>query len=181
MSDAAPVAPFPARLHIGGTEKRAGWEILNAQPGPHVDHVGDCVDLSRFADESFDEVYASHVYEHLGYQEDLPKALAEVHRVLKPGGTFRISVPDLEILCRLFLHPDLTLPQRYHVMRMMFGGQIDAFDFHKVGLNWTILCALLGNARFRSAQRVESFGLFQDCSVLRFEGQPISLNVEATK
>lgn len=181
MSATPDVAAAPSRLHIGGTEGRAGWEILNVQPGPNVDHVGDCADLSRFADESFDEVYASHVYEHLGYQEQLPKALAEVRRILKPGGTLRISVPDLDMLCRLFLHPDLALPARFHVMRMMFGGQVDPFDFHKVGLNWTILSALLGNAGFTSARRVESFDLFQDCSVLRFGGQPISLNVEATK
>jgi predicted SAM-dependent methyltransferase len=171
----------PLRLHIGGIERRAGWQILNIQPGPLVDHVGDCTDLSRFAEGSVDEVYASHVYEHLGYQQELPRALAEIHRILKPGGILRIAVPDLEILCRLFIHPDLTLPERFHVMRMMFGGQIDPFDFHKVGLNWEILSDYLGRARFRTARRVASFELFQDCSVLRFAGHPISLNVEATK
>ena len=41
------------RLHVGGREPRAGWEILNILPGPGVDHVGDAVDLSRFADGTF--------------------------------------------------------------------------------------------------------------------------------
>lgn len=173
--------PAPLRLHIGGTERRAGWQILNIQPGPAVDYVGDCTDLSRFAEASVEEVYASHVYEHLGYQQELPRALAEIYRVLKPGGVLKISVPDLDVLCRLFVHPELALPERFHVMRMMFGGQGNPFDFHKVGLNWEILCDFLGQAGFRSATRVASFGLFQDCSVLQFAGNPISLNVEATK
>ena len=44
------------RLHIGGREKRPGWEILNVNPAPDVDHLGNAIDLSRFADGSFAEV-----------------------------------------------------------------------------------------------------------------------------
>ena len=47
------------RLHIGGRTPRAGWKILDVNPGPHVDFVGNCRDLSRFADGSVAEVYAS--------------------------------------------------------------------------------------------------------------------------
>lgn len=83
------------RLHIGGTEVKAGWKILNVQPGPGVDYIGDCSDLSQIADGSVDEIYASHVLEHLGYVEKLPRAHTEFHRVLKkgeaPGSAFRIS------------------------------------------------------------------------------------------
>lgn len=181
MTEAAPITTEPIRLHIGGVEPRPGWKILNVQAGPHVDFIGECSDLSQFEDESVDEAYASHVYEHLGYQQELPRALAEIYRILKPGGILRIAVPDLDVLCQLFVHPDLALQDRFHVMRMIFGGQIDPFDFHKVGLNWQILCDFLGRARFGSARRVESFGLFQDCSTIMFAGHSISLNVEATK
>ena len=48
------------KLHIGGKLSAAGWEILNVFDGPNVDHVGDAVDLSRFDDATFAEVYASH-------------------------------------------------------------------------------------------------------------------------
>jgi predicted SAM-dependent methyltransferase len=171
----------PLRLNIGGTESRAGWKILNIQPGPNVDFIGDCTDLSQFASDSVDEVYASHVYEHLNYMVELPKALAEVFRVLKPGGTFKVGVPDLDVLCRLYIHPGLNFPDRYFVMRMIYGGQTDPYDFHKVGLNWEILTTLLANTGFKTARRVKFFELFNDCSAIVFAGEPISLNVEASK
>ena len=65
------------RLHIGGHEAKSGWEVLDARPGPHVDHVGNALDLSRFEDGCFAEVYASHVLEHFDYADELPRALAE--------------------------------------------------------------------------------------------------------
>lgn len=40
-------------------------------------------------------VYSSHVLEHLALN-DLVAALAEIHRVLAPGGIFRSVLPDLE-------------------------------------------------------------------------------------
>ncbi len=41
-------------------QKDQEQEILNVFDWPNVDHVGDAVDLSRFADATFTEVYASH-------------------------------------------------------------------------------------------------------------------------
>ena len=51
------------RLHIGGKIKIPGWEIIDVNPGPHVDHVGNAADLSRFESGTFSEIYASHVLE----------------------------------------------------------------------------------------------------------------------
>jgi predicted SAM-dependent methyltransferase len=181
MPDSSLQSAQPFRLHIGGTEPRAGWKILNIQPGPHVDFIGNCTDLSQFANESIDELYASHVYEHLGYQAELPKALVEACRVLKPSGVFKIAVPDLEMLCKLYIHPELNIPDRFYVTRMIYGGQTDPFDFHKIGLNWEILTAMLAQAGFKTARRVKSFDLFHDCSTIELAGKPISLNIEASK
>lgn len=176
-----PTAADGIKLHIGGREKRDGWMILDALPGPTVDHVGNCTDLSFLPDASCAEVYASHVLEHLGYDSELPKTLAGIYRVLRPGGRLRAAVPDLETLCRLFLDRSLDGNGRFHVMRMMFGGRTTAYDVHYAGLNFEFLSAYLREVGFRDIRRVPEFGLFNDTSTLVFGNVPISLNVEARK
>ena len=176
-----PTAADGIKLHIGGREKRDGWMILDALPGPTVDHVGNCTDLSFLPDASCAEVYASHVLEHLGYDSELPKTLAGIYRVLRPGGRLRAAVPDLDTLCRLFLDRSLDGNGRFHVMRMMFGGRTTAYDVHYAGLNFEFLTAYLREVGFRDIRRVPEFGLFNDTSTLVFGNAPISLNVEARK
>jgi predicted SAM-dependent methyltransferase len=181
---AAPAKAPPAdgiKLHIGGQEKREGWSILDPLPGPIVDYVGNCNDLSFLADESCSEVYASHVLEHLGYNGEIQKTLKGIHRVLKPGGLLRVSVPVLNTLCRLFLHPPLDAAARFHVMRMMFGGRVTDYDVHHVGLTFEFLGGFLSGAGFRDIMRVPEFGLFNDTSSQRFGGVLISLNMQAWK
>lgn len=169
------------RLHIGGKQVHPAWKILNALAGEGVDFLGDLRDLSSFADESFDAVYASHVLEHLSYNAVLVDALKGVRRILRPGGKFMVSVPDLDVLCRLFVHDKLNGQDRFQVMRMMFGGQLDAYDFHYVGLNGEFLSSFLVQAGFKEAYRVPSFGIFQDTSETRFGGVAISVNMVAVR
>lgn len=170
----------PVRLHIGGVEPRAGWILLNIQPGPGVDHVGSCTSLP-FPDASIDEIYASHVLEHLSFVDELPQALREMQRVLKPGGVARISVPDFEIICSLFASPHFPKDQRYALMTVAFGGQTDPHDFHKVGLTYDLLGHFALHAGFTRMRRVPEFGLFEDSSGAAILGVPLSLNVEITK
>lgn len=169
------------RLHIGGKQVREGWEILNVQPGPGVDHVGNCTDLSTFADGSVAEIYGSHVFEHLTYADELPKALGECHRVLAADGKLMISVPDMQMLSWLYIKPGLQVEDRLQIMRILFGGQTDEHDLHKVGFSYDTLCWFLGRAGFRRAEQVERFGIFEDSSDLKIDGEYLSLNVVATK
>lgn len=173
--------PAPLRLHVGGQAPHPDWKILDIEPRAHSDYVGSCTDLSQFADGSVLEIYASHVLEHLGYQHDLVTALREFHRVLEPGGYLRVSVPDLTTLCSLFVDASLKADERFHVMRMMFGGQIEPSDFHYVGLSDEFLTGYLNTVGFVDIQRVDDLGLFDDTSRLVFSGRRISLNVTARK
>ncbi len=171
------------RLHIGGLIKAQGWEILNAVPGPDVDHLGNARDLSQFPDNTFTDVYASHVVEHLDYaKNELLDTLKEWRRVLVPGGKVYVSVPNMDVLCGLFLdRVKLSAAERFFVMRMMFGGHVDQYDYHVVGLNQDFLSGFLANAGYTNFQRVRTFGLFKDTSDMVFKGVPISLNVTAQK
>lgn len=170
------------KLHIGGQVRVDGWEVLNAVPADCVDHLGNANDLSRFPDGTFEAVYASHVLEHFDYKDELLKTLKEWHRVLEPGGKLYVSVPDMDVLCRLYIErKQLNGSERFHVMRMMFGGHIDEYDYHLVGLNDELLAAFLQEAGFVGLGRVPAFGFFQDTSLMAFRGVAISLNVVASK
>ena len=48
------------------------------------------------ADESVDVVYSSHMLDHLD-REGADRFLAEAHRVMQPGATIRIAVPDIRL------------------------------------------------------------------------------------
>jgi SAM-dependent methyltransferase len=63
--------------------------IAQAHPGIST-LVGDVVAGLDVPDAAFDRVVAIHVLEHL---PNLPPALDEVRRVLKPGGLFEIVIP----------------------------------------------------------------------------------------
>ncbi len=170
------------RLHIGGKQAHPEWEIINAIAAPEVDHVGNAKDLSRFEDNTFSELYGSHVLEHFDYAKELNEVLLEWYRVLKPGGKLYISVPDLNVLSELILKKDkLDLNQRFHVMRMMFGGQVDEYDYHKVGLNFDFLQSYLIEAEYTNIRKVDEFSIFEDTSNFKPYGVPISLNVIAEK
>jgi predicted SAM-dependent methyltransferase len=168
------------KLHIGGWQSRDDWKILDILPRPGADFLGSITDLSKFESGSIEAIYASHVLEHVS-QNDMANALAGIIRVLIPGGTFMASVPDLDVLSHLFISPSLSIDQKFHVMRMIFGGQTDAADFHYIGLNHQILHRYLQNAGFGRIERVRSFGLFTDTSELETYGQRISLNMIAVK
>ena len=58
--------------------------------------VGDCTDLSRFPDGSFDRVVASNLLEHLE-RPMAEKMLAEAARVLRPGGRLVLIQPNFRL------------------------------------------------------------------------------------
>jgi len=170
------------KLHIGGKVRADGWEVVNALPGPYVDHVCNANDFSRFDSNTFSAIYASHVVEHFDYRGELQKTLKEWLRVLEPGGKLYISVPDLDILAKLLLAKnELTVKERFEVMCMIFGGHMDKYDYHLTGLNEDFMTIILKNIGYVNILRVNEFGLFDDTSCWRFKGVAISLNMSAEK
>lgn len=171
------------RLHIGGKEAHPDWKILDIEDRPEVDFIGDAADLSQFADESVDAIYASHVLEHFYHSlnNELIKTLTEWHRVLKPGGQLLLSVPDLQTVCWLFLNPNLMPMEKHYLMCVMFGGQTNPYDVHKVGFDADILALYLNEVGFSDMEPVSEFNLFNDCSRIRVLDTLISLNVIVTK
>ncbi len=73
------------------------------------------------ADKSVDAVYCSHVLEHLSL-EDCRLALANTFRILKPGGRFRLVMPDLRWYVDQYL-ADGTPDAAHRLMRETILGQ----------------------------------------------------------
>ena len=169
------------KLHIGGWEAKEGWKILNIQKRDNVDFVGDISDLSQFKDNSISEVYASHVFGHVKYI-DVKKTLLGIYRILVSGGKFYISVPNMNVLFRQFLEKKNQTKTKIKIMRMIFGGQIDEYDFHYFGWDFELLSGLLKNVGFEEIEKVEKFSIFtHDTSNEDIDGELISLNLIAKK
>lgn len=56
-------------------------------------------------DNSVDEVRSDCLFEHLNFKEE-KQAFMEVKRVLKPGGVFNLSVPDMEHVIKSWLEAE---------------------------------------------------------------------------
>lgn len=122
----------------------------------------------EYADGSVDEIHASHVLEHFSYA-DAKEALKEWNRVLKPGGTLRVAVPDLNKVTKDTSIGD-NATWRFHLM----GGQTDPNDFHRSCWTTELLDAHLHEAGF--VDLAPWNGEEGTCA-----NQPISLNVKARK
>jgi predicted SAM-dependent methyltransferase len=93
------------RLNLGcGPNVAAGWVNMDARPVPGAVQ-GDLRSGLPLADASVDCIAAIHLLQDLPYPEIAP-ALAEMRRVLKPGGALRLAVPDLDRAIRAYLAGD---------------------------------------------------------------------------
>lgn len=68
---------------------------LDINPGANPDIVASITDMSGVEKEGFDALYSSHNLEHLMAYE-VPMALKEFFRVLRPAGYALITLPDLQ-------------------------------------------------------------------------------------
>ena len=87
---------------------------------PESTRVHDLTKGIPHPNDSVDVVYSSHMLEHLPPQQ-ADSLLSEVYRVLKPGGTLRLVVPDLASAVRAYLDGDHAF---FHVGDIPIG---DAF------------------------------------------------------
>lgn len=104
-------------LHVGCGPKRkdrttralSQWTELRFDIDESVkpDLVGTMTDMSSVSSESVDAVFSSHNIEHL-YPHEVPVALAEFVRVLKPDGFAVITCPDLQAVAALIADDKLT-------------------------------------------------------------------------
>lgn len=94
------------RLEIGpgAAPLGEGWETLDVTPAREPGQWQAVWGVSRlpFDDATFELIYASHVLEHVPWFRT-HHALAEAHRILRPGGCLELWVPDFGYLVECYL------------------------------------------------------------------------------
>lgn len=96
---------MPRQLDIGPDLKTLpGFEVLDvlAPGGPHPAEI-----LRRlpYEDASFDLIHMAHVLEHVAWTHT-QEALAELLRVLRPGGVLEVWVPDALRIAEAFVNAE---------------------------------------------------------------------------
>jgi predicted SAM-dependent methyltransferase len=91
--------------------------------------------LPGIKDNTAEGVYCSHVLEHMSL-EHFRIALRNTYKMLKPGGIFRIIMPDLEVLVRDYItdkdvkhDPEASITL---IKRMMMGVEVRPRSFKAV-------------------------------------------------
>ena len=136
------------KLYVGRRGvKQDGSFSAGAGPADAPDCVVDVIDMPGVADDSCDEVLASHVLEHLEWPDSF-KALAEFARVLKPGGILKISVPDVRLLLDMLVSGESD----FHVAGLLYGvgGRTNRFEQHRYGFTEKMLRRVLAILGFGS-------------------------------
>ena len=121
--------------------------------------VGDARDLSRFRDGEFDVVlFSFNGIDNLGHEDRL-HVLGEIHRVLRPGGTFFFSVHSLNVFPFELTWPDVSWRRPLRALRFHGGAlrrwlrlrrenrSVDAVEAHARG--WALLVADAHNYEMR--------------------------------
>ena len=118
-------------LELADNNIRAFREKLRPEDG--IDLVqGNAVNLSRYADESFDAVLLFGPLYHLHAEADRQKCIAEARRVCKKDGTlfFAFISNDMVILTEFSYRPDYFLNGDYD--KQTFRLEDFPFVFHTV-------------------------------------------------
>lgn len=133
------------RIHIGcGPVDVPGWINIDARPFTHVHILTDSLDLKEFSNGTVQEIYLCHVLEHFSFDE-VDSLFNMYHSKLMQSGTLRLSVPDFELLIKIYKETDQNLEL---IRASLMGGQHYKQNFHKSIYDRKLLTKLLLKAGF---------------------------------
>lgn len=134
-----------------------GWENWDVTTWPGTrgpDRIWDArSDRIDCPDASVDEIVAGYLLLHVAYPHHEP-LVAEMYRVLKPGGRLELGEVDMPLAMRRWL----MNPMDQSARDMIWGeqsGELAEFDTHRAGNSEGTLRDMLMRAGFRQIQRVK--------------------------
>ena len=169
------------KLHLG-CGKNLLPDYTNIDRTENADIVHDIRTLDFIDNDTVDEIYISHVMEHFSRRE-IYSVLCEYNRVLKTGATLRISVPDFDSIVSVYNGKNLEI-----LTGLLYGGQVDEYDYHKICFNFDLLSELLRCCGFGLIQKYDTWEFSQSDDYSKAyiphmdrNGTLMSLNVVCTK
>jgi len=175
------------KLNLGCYDRKIyGFVNVDIRSDVKPDVIDDAFTLSKFEKNSVDLIYACHMLEHGDYAE-CKSALKRWHEVLKPGGTLRVAVPDMEAhFAHYYYHGDLRV-----LHSTFWGSQRHPYDFHKNGWDFKKLKEDLESTGFTGVKRydwrktehfyIDDYSQAYLPHMDKTNGKLMSLNMEATK
>jgi len=175
------------KLHLGcGKIFIKGFTHIDLMNYDHIDYLTSIDDLSMFKDNSIELIYNCHVLEHF-HRNKLKKVLKEWYRVLDKNGVLRVSVPDFEACCELYMEKkDLSL-----VIGPLMGRQDYLYNIHYNLFDFTALKKVLLDVGFKKVYKyewsetehadVDDYSQAYYPHMDKVNGKLMSLNVEAVK
>jgi predicted SAM-dependent methyltransferase len=116
------------------------WTNVDSQAKWGPDIVCDGAHITEADDECADYFVLHHVLEHFGCGEGID-LLKEAHRLLRPGGSLLVFVPDLRALAQRWMAGDLSTQVYMTNIYGAFMGNED--DRHKWGYDSLYLMQFL--------------------------------------
>lgn len=171
------------KLNLGCHKSiKPGFINVDKDHYPGVDMVADVFDLN-LPDEHADEIHASNILEHAPHRETL-NILKDWYRILKVGGVFQISVPDFEVVLKMYQEHGFC----DWVRNQLYGDQNYPGAFHYTCFTEKTLTDYLKEAGFLDISRVERLpgSTMHECSNNRLNSEKnflllVSLNMVCVK
>jgi len=149
------------KLNLGcGVKRLEGYINVDLDLSVNPDIISSAVDLKIFNECSIEEIFASHLIEHLSYSE-FDTAIHEWYRVLKHGGIIILECPDFEALCKEFLKVSeeekwVSYRKTWNsLIKHFYGKQTTPYHFHKNGFTRNRLKSILASVGFRDVEFLE--------------------------
>lgn len=143
---------------------------FDKRPTLHVADVRSTVEnLPKLYEEgSVDEICMFHVLEHIP-QYDLRDNLTIISKLLKPGGHFRVAVPDFDGIVLEYaekLKQNIPEEEKEWYYRFVHGTQKDRYSHHYCGYNKYRLVELLKKYKFDSFIELENQNFYPSVHLL---------------
>lgn len=133
------------KLNLGcGADVRQGWENLDYNPNVCKRRGVKRCDVFKklpYPDGSVSEIHARYVLEYGSYHRT-PQVIEEWLRVLEPGGTITIAVPDFEAIARDYVSGRMAY---LTAVIMLFGTQQHWQDCRKTAIDWAMIVGQLNH------------------------------------